>query len=79
MCLSCVQYAFAARLEDGGVVAWGDENNGGYIPPAKVAAAADLAGIDSNATFFDVADVEDVVACSAEELPLSIELTLLRS
>jgi len=30
-----VQYAFAARLEDGGVVAWGDANNGGYIPPAK--------------------------------------------
>ena len=45
MCLSCVQYAFAARLEDGGVVAWGDENNGGYIPPAKVAAAAAAAAV----------------------------------
>ena len=31
-----LQYAFAARLEDGGVVAWGDANNGGLIPPAKV-------------------------------------------
>ena len=31
-----LQYAFAARLEDGSVVAWGDANNGGFIPPAKV-------------------------------------------